>query len=296
MSCAFAPGHVSGLFAVHDEAEDVLAKGSRGAGWSLERGAYAQVEEATTTVVRIDGREDPSPVTTAALARLAPGHAFQVDLVTELPLGQGFGMSAAGTLAACLAAAAEAGLDPEAALHATHVAEVTHGTGLGDAVGSWFGSGEIRIRAGCPPAGWAMRVDAPEAARFLFCVLGDPMPTQEVLSDPAHREATRHHGDAAVDRIMDTGRAQAWQKILVESAVFSHKLGLMPQRMRDLGQRLPDGVPWGQCMLGSTMWVGGVAGDLERAEAVLEGHGTLITARVDPHGARLVRRLPAARV
>ena len=292
---AFAPAHVTGLFAVHDAAEDPLLKGSRGAGWSLQRGAYAEVDEAARTVVRVDGEPDAAPVTQDALARLAPDASFEVGLLHELPGGQGFGMSAAGTLAACLAATSVLGLEPEAALQATHAAEVLNGTGLGDAVGSWFGNGELRVKPGCPPNGWAMRIEAPDDARFLFCVLDDPLPTNAVIRNDAWRERTRRHGDPAVDRILDVGRPQAWKRILIESAVFSHKLGLMPPRMVALGAQMPDGLTWGQCMLGGTLWVAGGPGDLERAEAVLEGHGDTFTVGVDGNGARLVRQMPHAR-
>jgi pantoate kinase len=289
---AFAPGHVSGLFAVHDEDPNPLKRGSRGAGWSLQHGAYGTVELASATVIRMEGDEADAPVTRSALAFLAPDQGFSVDLHVELPLGQGFGMSAAGTLAACLAAANLLDLAPEEALQATHRAELAHGTGLGDAVGSWFGNGEVRIRPGCPPEGWAMRVEAPEQTGFLFCVLGDPVATASIIRNPEWKATTRKHGDAAVDRLLEAGRPKAWERILVESAVFSQKLGLMPARMRALGDLLPDGVMWGQCMLGSTMWVAGGHGDLERAEALLEGHGLLIHSKVDPNGARLVRSVP----
>ncbi len=292
MTHAYAPGHVSGLFAVHDASTDPLQRGSRGAGWSVDKGAWATVEQAPETAVVVNGKPGGA-VTEAALEVLAPGQGLQVQIRLDLPVGQGFGMSAAGTLAACLAAADVLGLEPEEALHAAHTAEVTHGTGLGDAIGSWYGGGELRIKPGCPPHGWAMRVEAPEATQFLYCVLGDPLPTENIIQKDTWRARTREHGDAAVDRILDAGRADAWSKLVTESAVFSHKLGLMPARMVSLGADFPQGVQWGQCMLGSTMWISAGTGDLDRVEAVLEGHGPCFRGRVDPHGARLVRQVPA---
>ena len=70
MSRAFAPAHVSGLFAVHDQDPDVLKRGSRGAGWSLDLGATATVRRDDRTVVRINGTVEEAPVTRAALQRL----------------------------------------------------------------------------------------------------------------------------------------------------------------------------------------------------------------------------------
>lgn len=289
MSRAFCPAHVSGLFAVHDEDPDPIKKGSRGAGWSLDVGATATVTTAEATVVRIDGQVAQAAVTRAALDRLAPGRGFAVDLRLGLPVGQGFGMSAAGTLAVCLAAADELDLDPEAALEATHVAEVTSGTGLGDAVGSWFGCGEVRLKPGVPPHGWALRIEPPAGTRFLFCVLGKAIATPSIIRDEAWKRKTRELGDAAVDRILAAKREHAWERILLESHSFSDALGLMPAEMRRLGGLLPDGCRWGQSMLGNTMWVTGSRDDLEVARRVLVKSGLLIEAGVDGNGARLVR-------
>lgn len=305
---AFAPGHVSGLFAVHDEAPDLLHKGSRGAGWSVELGATASVDLAAATRVAIDGQATDAAVTKDALARLAPGKPFDVRLRLGLPVRQGFGMSAAGTLAACLAAANLLGIEPEEALAATHAAEVASGTGLGDAVGSWFGAGEVRMRPGCPPHGWALRVEPPAGARFLFCVLGAGIPTPSIIRDAAWKKRTRELADPAVDRILAAGReasrgalplagrhhgeaaaAAKWDVLIDESAAFSQALGLMPDAMKRLGAALPPGVKWGQSMLGNTLWATGPSAALDEARPLLAGAGQLIACGVDAAGARIVR-------
>jgi pantoate kinase len=289
---AFAPGHVTGLFAVHDESSDLLAKGSRGAGWSLELGAHAAVNRADKTIIRLNGQVDEASVTRDALSRLAPDQKFAVSLRLDLPVQQGFGMSAAGTLAACLAATHLLGLEPETALAAAHAAEVQAGTGLGDAIGSWFGGGEIRIKPGCPPHGWAMRVDAPADAHFLFCVLGSGIKTPSIIRDECWKQRTREFGDPAVDRILAAGRAgmKAWTMILSESRQFSHNLGLMPEGMQALGESLPPSVQWGQSMLGNTLWVTGPRHLLDQVRPRLATAGRVLESRVDASGARLVRR------
>lgn len=292
MARAFAPAHVSGLFAVHDDDRDVLRRGSRGAGWSLDLGATADVrpaEEGTGTRIRINGEPQQAPVTRMALERLAPGHPFTVDLKLDVPTGQGFGMSAAGTLAACLAATSELGLEPERALEAAHAAEVESGTGLGDAVGSWFGCGEVRMSPGVPPHGWALRIEPPAGTRFLFCVMGKAIPTPSVIRDAAWKRKTRELADPAVDRILEAKRDGAWAAILREAHTFSGALGLMPAEMRRLGDALPAACAWGQSMLGNTMWVTAPTDGLDVARRVLVKAGLLIEAGVDMNGARIVR-------
>jgi pantoate kinase len=288
-SRAFAPAHVTGLFAVHDKDPDPLKKGSRGAGWSLDQGATATVARGDRLAVRVGGQAEAAPVTRLALERLAPGEPLDVDVRLDLPVGQGFGMSAAGTLAACLAAADLLGLEPEHALEAAHTAEVLSGTGLGDAVGSWFGSGEVRMKPGCPPHGWALRIEPPDGTRFLFLVLGRGISTPSIVRDAAWKRKTRELGDPAVDRILAAGREKAWPRILLESGSFSDALGLMPAEMRRLGATLPDGCAWGQSMLGTTLWVTGDEATLDASRRVLSKAGLLIEAGVDANGARLVR-------
>lgn len=303
MATAFAPGHVSGLFAVHDEAPDAMRKGSRGAGWSVAGGATATA--LPTTPQAHDSRNPPVPiltlagqatsthelaVTRAGLARLGPPAAqLAIDLRVDLPVGQGFGMSAAGTLAACLAACLELDLDPELALEATHMAEVTSGTGLGDAIGSWFGGGEIRIKPGCPPHGWAMRIEPPEGARMLYCVVGEPIPTPKIIRDAAWKQRTRDLGDAAVDRLLAGGRAASWNALLTEASAFSQALGLLTPRMHDAGRALPEGTPWGQAMLGHTLWAQPSPRHWNEAKNALERFGPVHDLATDGNGARRVR-------
>ncbi len=286
-AAAFAPAHVSALFAVHDEHPDPLRKGSRGAGWCIDRGATATVRRGTG-ILQIDGVEDAATVTRRALALLDPrAAALDVDLRLDLPVGQGFGMSAAGSLAACLAATDVLGLEPEVALAATHAAEVESGTGLGDAIGSWLGGAEVRVAPGIPPHGGAVGVHA--TAEFLFCVMGAGIATTSIIRDAAWAARTRSLGDAAVDRILAAGQAAAWPLILAEGQAFSAALGLMPPAMTSAAARLPHGLAWGQCMLGSTLWVTGAAPALAEAAVSLRGAGTLLQAAIDANGARLVR-------
>lgn len=297
---AFAPAHVSGLFAVHDEHPDPLRKGSRGAGWSLDLGATATARPAAMAGhgrLTLGGKPvapTDLPVTRAALSELGRAEGLDIDLRLGLPVGQGFGMSAAGSLAACLAATAELGLEPEAALAATHRAEVGSGTGLGDAIGSWVGAAEVRVAPGIPPHGGATRIDV-GAAPFLFLVMGQGIATPRIIRDEAWGRRTREHGDAAVDRILAAGRPDAWRTILGEAHAFSQALGLMPPAMTQLGTTLPAGCAWGQAMLGTTMWVTGPSGPLAEARETLAGtlagvaDSRLVEARVDGNGARLVR-------
>ena len=56
---AFSPGHITGFFRICDEPEDLLQKGSRGAGVSLSKGTRTTVRlepaRSSSLKVRING-------------------------------------------------------------------------------------------------------------------------------------------------------------------------------------------------------------------------------------------------
>ena len=143
-SLAFAPGHITGFFEPVYHPEDMSRCGSRGAGVSVSLGAYSGVSVENTAnktiEVFINGRKSPAPVTRLALDFLVGNNPIDITVKTrlDLPMGQGFGMSAAGSLSACLAVAKICGLSESDALRASHFAEVHLGTGLGDVVSSFF--------------------------------------------------------------------------------------------------------------------------------------------------------------
>ena len=115
------------------------------------------------------------------------------------------------------------------------------------------------------------------------------------LHGPAVRRSARLEANFSPTKPTANGVAEAgamghFRRVGRFQRVF--RLGLMPAPMLALGERLPEGLQWGQVMLGSTLWVTGGAGDLERAEALLEGHGRVVRSKVDPNGARLVKAIP----
>jgi len=154
---AFAPGHVSAFFEPIYSGSDLDRSGSRGAGIALSLGAISQVtvEPApqSTIAVQINGKPSDAPVTKMALSYLLGDTPFAITVNTmlDLPVSQGFGMSAAGALSSTIALADLLNLPRENAVKAAHYAEILSHTGLGDVIASDFGGIEIRQQAGLPP-------------------------------------------------------------------------------------------------------------------------------------------------
>ncbi|MDR0309329.1 MAG: pantothenate kinase, partial [Candidatus Methanoplasma sp.] len=100
MTSAFCPSHTTCFFRpVHSD--NILKKGSRGVGIRLGAGTTVHMYERTgSTKITIGGKADDARITRHVLEHMAPDRSFETDVECGLPLGQGFGMSASGAVAA----------------------------------------------------------------------------------------------------------------------------------------------------------------------------------------------------
>lgn len=185
---SFAPGHVTGIFRPETTARDPRARGSVGAGVVLELGVWAEARfsPGRRSVVRITA-DGPGtwPISEDVARRLAPEPrgTLSVHLTHQLPVGQGFGTSAAGALATALAVGALSGRSRNEAVKVAHLADLFGGGGLGGVAAILGGGLEIRQRPGVPPFGEIRHY--PFAPALLVGVVGRPMPSPSVLGDPA---------------------------------------------------------------------------------------------------------------
>lgn len=303
-AAAFAPGHVTGLFEIHDESQDLARRGSRGAGFCLAQGAisYVEVEPADEMDVRIalDKEEQDAPVTRDAVIRLlkeAVGDArvplnrdapqgsrarirVRVHTELQLPVSQGFGMSAAGALSATLALARCLRMGRSTALLAAHAADASQRSGLGDVVGAAHGGFEIRTAPGVPPYGTTRSFVGYGDA--VLCVVDGPLETRRILSDPERRSTV----NAAGARAMGTLLASPSLDVFLEASQrFAQESGLLTPAI----ERAVDACsPYGRAsmsMLGHSVFA---FGNAPKLAAALKPFGTVYTVPVSAAGARLL--------
>src|SRR5208283_3331489 len=186
---AFCPGHISGYFR-RVNGHNPATTGSIGAGIVISEGVTATVRSAreSSVVVRVESRQGvsrevlrESPPLSSVLDRL--GVSVAVETICHLPIGAGFGLSAAALLATLTATnrlfSLNLSIDDIAEL--AHETEVTFRTGLGD-VAACQGGGRV-VRTGPGIHGTILRsfdLDAPVCA-----VSFGPIHTPDVLSSPA---------------------------------------------------------------------------------------------------------------
>jgi pantoate kinase len=172
-----------------------------------------------------------------------------VRLTHELPVGQGFGTSAAGALATALTVGALAGRSRAEAVQAAHLADLYGGGGLGG-VSSILGGGlEVRLRPGIPPLGRI--VHRPFRPAFLVGVVGRPIPSPSILGDP---RALRRIVNASVgwERL---GRHPTVEQFFRLSERFTDRAGLSSPTVRRVVRALRRRGAWaGQAMFGESFF------------------------------------------
>lgn len=302
---AFCPGHITGLFEIHDEAPDPLRRGSRGAGFSLAQGAVSYVELEPADSMRIEviidkeaQAEDEAQVTRAAIVdvlkeavrdmkiplnRDAPKGRrarVRVRVTTDLhlPVSQGFGMSAAGALSAAMALARSLRMGRSVAVQAAHVADVTNRTGLGDVIGATVGGFEIRTSPGVPPYGATSSFHGFGDA--VLCVVGGKLETRSVLSDPEARAKVNAAGARGIEALL---RAPHLDTFLAESQRFARDSGLLsPELSRAIDAARAHGSA-SMSMLGNSVFA---FGNVPRLVDALEPFGEVSVVPVSETGAR----------
>ena len=216
---ADAPGSVTTIFVPRGEAS------SLGVSFAIADGATVTVDPAPETVLYLDGeRAEVAPVF-GVLRRL--GTPARVRIETDVPIGCGFGVSGAATLATALAvdAAADLGYDREALVEASHRAEVEAGTGLGDVF--------IQDRGGLVwDRGEGLR-HASLSARIAYTAFGG-ISTKEVLGD---KGALRRVAEVGREVLSTLDPTEGLAPLFEASWGFARRTDLVPDRVdRLVGQ------------------------------------------------------------
>lgn len=270
-----------------EDSTEPMKQGSVGVGFCVGAGAEASVSlersERPGVNIDFDGAAHNAPVTEHAVNSLLPdgGWSVNADLRFQAPLGQGFGMSSAGTYAASLALAEMVGRSRDDALVAAHISEIHHRTGLGDAVAQSAGGFVQRDRAGIPPHGSVKKLDI-DAVDVVICLLGGGMDTASVLGSPE-----------TVERINDVGRRcmnefvkkPDLENFVARSWTFATETGLATKEIEKTMESVSGIGRGSMIMLGNGVFA---FGDADALQERLGGFGKVIRTRVDSKPARLL--------
>jgi len=273
---AFCPGHITGFFEIC-MSDDEEKSGSRGAGICISHGATSVVEiKGSGIEVEINGKKE-GEVTRDALHMLTE-RGVKASIGLSLPQSQGFGMSAAGTLASTLALSSLLPISRQEAIRAAHISEVKHSTGLGDVVSSVHGGIEIREEPGLH--GKIRKIGG--RGEVVVAVLGSKIKTKEILKNERMADKISEIGRECMDEIL---ARPAVENFFLLSRKFAEETGLMDEKVE---KAVKEACRYGMasmCMLGNSVFA---MGDTKKIAKVLSKYGTACTCRIDERGARLL--------
>ncbi|MCJ7742917.1 MAG: pantoate kinase [Methanoregula sp.] len=280
---AFCPGHLSGYF--KRIAGDTLATtGSIGAGIVISEGVTATVEPADRISICIKRRSSTgrsfdvssgSPLLEHVMEHLS----VSASVVTEctLPIGAGFGLSAAALLATLTALnhLFDRGMNAEEIAQCAHAAEIANRTGLGDVAACQEGGWVIRSGPGIHGL-IERRFDMPEP---LYAVSFGPIHTPTVLGSSAQMErASSAFPKTTPGNVED---------FFLLSRHFSEQSGLMTREVKKVIRRCDEaGVPSSMTMLGNGVFAYG-----RKARDVLLPFGHVYEFHVSGTGAHIMEDL-----
>ena len=293
---AFAPGHITGIFRPDAAQRDPRGRGSVGAGVVLELGAWAEARftPGQRSRVRVVADAPGSwPISEDVARRMAPEvrGMLTVRLSHQLPVGQGFGTSAAGALATALAVGSLSDQSRGASIRFAHLADLFGGGGLGGVAAILGGGLEVRIRPGIPPFGEI--VHSPFSPALIVGVVGRPIPSPSVLRDPV-----------ALRRI--TAASRGWEELVRHPAPdrffrlserFTDRAGLASPAVTRTVTALRRRGAWAcQAMFGQSFFA--MPRSVRARRACLEWLGRegvrAVEIRASARGAHLVRERPGS--
>ena len=252
MTSAFCPGHITCFF--HPVRTDRLeTTGSRGAGIRLSLGANVTMEERSDSRIDVimDGRLSDANITRYVIGKICPGRGFDVTIENDLPVGQGFGMSAAGAIAAAMCLCRIVGRDVEDAYLIAHEAEVVNSGGLGDVAAiQCAGKQPVWLIPGVTPNGMVIDTGV-NLGDLTLAVTGEKLSTGTVINDPIMQTRMNEIGGRMVD---DYSSNPSMERLFSFSREFSTSMDLESDDVRNALDKLNRKGMAGMCMLGHSIF------------------------------------------
>lgn len=196
MASAFAPGNISCVFKIIPHT-DPARMHSLGMGFTVKDGVEVTVSENNSTKILFNGEEIDFPTVQAVINRLSLfTDGIKVDITTSLPLGCGFGLSGAASLATAYAINRflELGKTNQELAMITHIAEVENRTGLGDVCSQYHGGCLVKLKEGAP----LVADKLPISNQPIYYRYFGPIHTSEVLRNPKQTVRINNAADTAL--------------------------------------------------------------------------------------------------
>ena len=246
----FVPGHITGFFTIEDH--DVsLKRGSCGAGFLLSKGVKTTISESDKLTVEVN--QGDSTVIDEVLKILEIDPNFKITQDIQLPIGAGFGTSAASALSLALAINEylNLGYSKELCGQIAHMAEVNLGAGLGDVIGQNGEGLVLRVEPGAPGIG---EIKSFKHDVYVAWKTFGGIETSSIIQDPHHKQVI---SDVGLKYLEYFEEKPSLRNFLDFSYKFSSETKLMSDEVKELVDYFnsrPNILGSSMAMLGNTVF------------------------------------------
>lgn len=232
MASAFAPGNISCVFKIIPHT-DPARMHSLGMGFTVKDGVEVTVSENDNTKVLFNGEEINFPTVQAVINQLNPisDNGIRVDITTSLPLGCGFGLSGAASLATAYAlnSLVELNKTNQELAMITHIAEVENRTGLGDVCSQFHGGCLVKLKEGAPLVADVLPIsDRPIYYRYF-----GPINTSEVLRNPQQTVRINNAANTALSTLQKLTHTKTDTELFTSCFAVSKQFSVESGLLRD---------------------------------------------------------------
>ncbi|WP_458405020.1 pantoate kinase [Methanobrevibacter sp.] len=227
----FVPGHITGFFTIENH-EISLKNGSCGAGFLLTEGVRTTVEPADK--LKINVNQGDSTVIDEVLSIMEIDTSFKITQDIQLPIGAGFGTSAASALSLVLALNdfLDLGYSQDLCGQIAHMAEVNLGAGLGDVIAQTGHGMVLRTDSGAPGIGEIKSFE--HDISIAWKTFGE-IDTASIIQDPHHKEVI---SDVGLKYLEFFEEKSSFKNFLDFSYNFACETDLMSGEVKELADYL----------------------------------------------------------
>lgn len=199
----FVPSHITGFFNIHDDTTP-LQTGSKGAGILLNRGITTQIKlnpngKETEIIINDECKSENETVIRKTIELMKNEFNFNENFIInqkiDVPVGCGFGTSAASALGVSLALTKliKLPISPLKAGQYAHIVEVSLGTGLGDVIAEMEKGLVLRIKPGAPGYGECEVINTNNDLYIVTKTLSG-LKTKDIITNPKEKEKITNVG------------------------------------------------------------------------------------------------------
>ena len=223
----FVPGHITGFFTIENH-EVKLKNGSCGAGFLLSQGVKTTIDESDELMIDINQGDYTVINEVLKILEITPD--FRITQDIQLPIGAGFGTSAASALSLALAINEflDLGYTADLCGQIAHMVEINLGGGLGDVIAQTGHGLVLRTQPGAPGVGEIKSFE--HDVSIAWKTFGE-IDTSSIINDSHHKQVI---SDVGLKYLEFFEEKPSLRNFLDFSNKFSQETKLMSDEVKSL--------------------------------------------------------------